>query len=124
MDHYDGPMCRKGAGGGSPSRPIDDLLAALSDPERRLTLAVLRSRDADAVELEELATAVADRLDRADGDGPDAEDVALRLHHHGLPKLADAGVVDYDPRTETVRSRDVDLLADGPGWLLGCDQQS
>jgi hypothetical protein len=34
--------------------------------------------------------------------------IKVHLHHVTLPKLADAGFIDYDPRSETVRYRESD----------------
>ena len=33
----------------------------------------------------------------------DETDIAISLHHATLPKLADAGLIEYDPRSKTVR---------------------
>jgi hypothetical protein len=33
----------------------------------------------------------------------DATAIAISLHHATLPKLADAGLLEYDPRTNTAR---------------------
>jgi len=35
----------------------------------------------------------------------DETDIAIHLHHSTLPKLADAGLVEYDPRSKTARYR-------------------
>ena len=40
----------------------------------------------------------------------DREQIALRLHHMALPKLADLGLLDYDARSKTVRYHDHPLL--------------
>jgi len=33
----------------------------------------------------------------------DETDIAVFLHHSTLPKLADAGLIEYDPRSQTAR---------------------
>lgn len=33
----------------------------------------------------------------------DTESLRVELHHHHLPKLENAGLIEYDDRTETVR---------------------
>lgn len=85
----------------------DDLTAAdrcqLFGAERRRValdeLAQLRA----PVDLQELATAVADReFDSVDETA--ARRVAITLHHAHLPKMADLGVVEYDPGTNLVLS--------------------
>lgn len=49
------------------------------------------------VELDELAAAVATAADGVLAAGVEEIDrTAIRLHHVDLPKLADAGLVDYD----------------------------
>jgi len=48
-------------------------------------------------------TDLADRVAERESDGDDCETVAIALHHVHLPKLAEGGVIDYDPRSETVR---------------------
>lgn len=69
----------------------------LAAERRRLVLDVLE-QGSTPVELQELAVEVAAR-EAASGQ-PDAETVervSVSLHHVHLPKLAEHGVVDYDP---------------------------
>ena len=33
----------------------------------------------------------------------DETDIAISLHHSTLPRLADTGLIEYDPRSHTVR---------------------
>ncbi|NKE36506.1 hypothetical protein GWG54_11865 [Natronococcus sp. JC468] len=72
-----------------------------TDERRRLTLEVLASR-ADSLGLEELAAAVTRRAG-LDGSAT-VERVALELHHGHLPRLADRGVLDYDPNRRRVEA--------------------
>lgn len=64
-------------------------------------LQYFRGRSADVATVEDLASFV-----NGSG-GPDgsASDAAVRLHHVTLPRLADAGYLDYDPTTKTARFR-------------------
>jgi|AntDeeMetagen192_2_1112575.scaffolds.fasta_scaffold22718_2 hypothetical protein len=76
----------------------------LADPERRVVLERLSGLTAP-VELAELAEAVS----TCDGDGGVAVPepttrVKARLHHTHLPKLAEAGVLDYDSDANRVES--------------------
>ena len=117
-------------GGG---RSIGDLFETVSDRRARYVLAHLESLSVDVVDLDEIAEHVAEReratepeaetdsshdVDAAgdavdandesrDGNGTDHEQhrqrVAVALHHNHLPKLDDATVLDYDPRSKTVR---------------------
>lgn len=98
--------------------PVDRLLSVLATEPRRRVLRYLRESSDDVTSLETLAEHVAAREDGS----TDPEDAAVRLHHADLPKLADAGLVDYDPRTNVVRYREHPaveehprLVADG-GW--------
>ncbi|QLG29061.1 hypothetical protein HUG10_16660 [Halorarum halophilum] len=76
----------------------------LAAEHRRIALDILEGRTAP-VELEELAVGVVGREN-----GPRAADVetvervAIMLHHVHLPKMAEFGVVDYDPDTNRVES--------------------
>nr|WP_224338145.1 hypothetical protein [Haloprofundus halobius] len=53
--------------------------------------------------LEDLADYLVDR--REGEDARSYERTLVRLHHVDLPKLAAAGIIDYDARTHTIRYR-------------------
>ena len=75
------------------------LFELLRDYRRRTAMAYLLARP-NPVSLDELAVAIA-----STGDEPSEQRLArlsIDLHHVHLPKLADAGVVRYDPRSEVV----------------------
>lgn len=56
---------------------------------------------------------------RTDEDGPLERDrIAIRLHHVDLPKLSDAGVLDYDADDGTVRILTAGTL---DGWAAASD---
>lgn len=82
----------------------------LSSRRRRAILGVLDDRT-PPVALSDLA---ADLVTREDGERADVgrrrggieREVAISLHHVHLPKLADRGVLDYDPELNLVRSFD------------------
>lgn len=76
----------------------------LADDQRRAAIEVLADRQSP-VELSDLAAAVAAR--EAPPEGVDTElvdRVEVRLHHAHLPKLADFGVLEYEPETHVVDS--------------------
>lgn len=88
--------------------PLDALFDALAPRRCRDLLRYLGEREDGAVVLEDLVARLAD-------DGEPDHRVRARLHHTYLPRLADAGLVDYDPecglvqrtadgRVESVRS--------------------
>lgn len=79
---------------------LDVLLSA----DRRRHVVSLLTTAERTLPLDELAEAVA-VLERGDVDEPGADDldsVRISLHHVHLPRLDDAGVVDYDPDERTV----------------------
>ncbi|WP_424004919.1 DUF7344 domain-containing protein (plasmid) [Haloarcula salina] len=69
---------------------------------RQTALSVLSERRCP-VDLDELAAAVAEH---EAGDGDPASDrvssIATALHHNHLPRMADMGVVNYDPESGRV----------------------
>lgn len=81
----------------------DRLFAALGSASRREALAELGRRD-DPAEVADLAASLAESTDRPD----DADEVAVRLWHIDLPKLADLGLVTVDYGT-----RVAELTPDG-----------
>lgn len=89
------------------SYATDVLLEAMANRRARYVLSYLDSASVDVLDLEELADGVAEWEVEA-GVATDLEDcrhrVAVDLHHNHLPKLADAAIVDYDPRSKMVRN--------------------
>lgn len=85
-------------GSESDSLPIERVLELLKDPVRRQTVAYCataadRAFDIDDV-VDHLAIGRVPSRERITG-----ENIAAELHHHHLPKLADAGVIEFDPRS-------------------------
>ena len=87
--------------------PIDIALELLADPQRRTLLDELIDRKADAIRLDELVEHVAPENPppTASGTSIGADQLLLETHHTHLPKLEDAGLVEYDAQTGTVRYR-------------------
>lgn len=69
----------------------------LANERRRAVLATLDDRAA-SVDLDDLAAQVATQ----EGDEADTDQIKITLHHVHLPKLADAGVIEYDPETHRI----------------------
>lgn len=97
-------------------RSIETLVEALADQHARYAVSALDAGSEKVVELDDLVDSVVEREVAEEADDSagkrspaDAEAhherVAISLHHRGLPKLADAAVLDYDPRSNTVRYR-------------------
>ncbi|MFB9807689.1 hypothetical protein ACFFQF_21850 [Haladaptatus pallidirubidus] len=79
-----------------------DLHSLLAVERRRLVLDILTGI-ITTVELRELATEIAEREDGTDvADEDTIEHVIIELHHNHLPRLDDAGLVDYDPDSHTI----------------------
>lgn len=87
---------------GGPS--MDTLLELVADSRRR---AILRHLDESEPGVPVETDALVDRLLATEDDASDSEGcrrrLAIELHHHHLPKLADAGLVAYDPDAGVVR---------------------
>lgn len=89
-DWFEGILDAEGEG-------LDATIAALSDEHRRAVLAVLERRNGPQI-LDELAREI---VDRKPGETGSVDDVRVQLHHTHLPKLADAGLVEYEDGTVT-----------------------
>lgn len=89
---------------------LDQLVSALSNEDDRRVLNYFQESSEDVASLDELAEYVARR--KTGGDPRSPERIALHLHHIGLPKLADTGLLDYDPRSKTVRCWNHRVLED------------
>lgn len=83
-------------------RGSDEVFGALAHDRRRRVLAVLRAAE-EPLSLTEVAIELTRRHGGPDGPGrEDPADVRVALHHRHLPKLADAGLVEYDAAEKTV----------------------
>ncbi|MFC3957958.1 DUF7344 domain-containing protein [Halovivax cerinus] len=87
-----------------PSAEYDAILEACRHPVRRVVLATLLAH-CGSITLTELAASIETNAAGVTGDHPrrlsDADDrtpstLLLTLHHTHLPKLAEAGLVEYD----------------------------
>lgn len=80
----------------SQSNGLDELFSVLADPERRAIITHLEEMSGTVASLEDLATVLASHTDR------DRAYAKIRLHHAHLSTLADTGIVEYDPDTNTI----------------------
>jgi len=97
----------------SPSKP--DRVELLADPTRRQICAILSTPDPPRTE-RDLAVELAGRLREVPPRAVSREQRQrhqLRLAHHQLPKLADYGLVAYNPsrRTVSITPAGLDALA-------------
>ncbi len=80
----------------------------MANRRRRHVLSYLRAHPQEDVPIDDLTSQVIARELMA-GDGPvDPESVSATLHHVHLPKLAEAGLIEYDPETNVVHTAPVD----------------
>lgn len=101
---------------GVPQNSSERLESILADDACRHAVEYLQTVAEPVASLDEVAEHVAEQRDDPTVDCLD--DVAVRLHHMCLPRLDEAGVVDYDSRSHVVRYWDVAFVADGPSEAL------
>jgi len=86
---------------------FDSALEALADWQRRTLCTYLLNRSDDLYTYEEALTHLeTEAQDAVDGVGSPSirtDDLAHRLHHIHLPKLADADVIEYDAEQRLIR---------------------
>lgn len=81
---------------------IDRILDVLQAAPRRDVLAFLVENPNRVVHTDELVDHVVDERDLTD-EPADRRRVEIVLHHHHLPKLAEEGVIAFDPRSDMLR---------------------
>lgn len=89
-------------------RTLNRTFDLLRDQQRRYVLKKLETMTDDVASVEDLVTYLLANDPDADG----ADRVTTALLHRTLPRLMDAGVVDFDARSDTVRYHGSEL-ADG-----------
>jgi DNA-binding transcriptional ArsR family regulator len=99
-DSNDGLGERVGTAGRS-ERTLSRIFELLASDRRRCALGELRAAAPEAVAVDDLA----DRLREREPTAADRDRVRIALYHKTLPRLADAGVVDFDRRADVVRYR-------------------
>lgn len=86
-------------------RMLNEALDLLQDHRQRYVLEKLQTTSNDVASLEDLVNYLLAHDPNAD----DADQVAGVLHHQTLPRLADTALIDFDPRTNTVRYHGTEL---------------
>ncbi|USZ70428.1 DUF7344 domain-containing protein [Natronosalvus halobius] len=85
---------------------IELLFGALSDRHRRQLVAYMHTINKDLFHLDDLAQIIAiQETDPSEVSEEKREQVKIELHHRHLPKLDDAGLIEYDSRNGDVRYR-------------------
>jgi hypothetical protein len=89
---------------------VDAYLSVLNHPLRRQVVECLKGTEGGQASVEELVASI----DGEPGTQADDERVDVQLHHVHLPKLAQSGVVEFDPRRGLVEYQ---ANADLEYWL-------
>lgn len=91
--------------------PADRLLSMMADQQRRAVLRVLLERSDEAMSVDELVATLTDEESRSPDDQQEtAKKTTISLYHVHLPKLAEAGLVEFDQQSDTVRYRATDTV--------------
>ena len=95
---------------------LDTVFEILSNARRRYLLYYLFTMEGEVAEFDAAVNAVYKygAAETGTDDHPTREDVKIELHHTHLPRLTDAGVIDYDRRQGTIRLTDSPTLEE---WL-------
>lgn len=99
-----------------PLLSVDTVFELLQNERRRYLLYCLDQDADEVVSVDELTAMILDR-ERQLSDGAGASNdsserrVRSSLHHNHLPRLEDVGLIEYDPRSETVRNSDGSFVA-------------
>ncbi len=83
-----------------------DALEAMASTRRQHVAGALADSAREIESLDDLVDAVGERFD-----DPDEDELRAALHHVHLPKLDEAGLVDYDPDRHAVDCEDEKLSA-------------
>jgi len=80
---------------------LDAVYRSLANKRRRYILTFLRESEAEVTRLDDLVDYVVQQ--ETHSPSPDRETIRIDLYHVHLPLLADAGVIDFDARSEMVQ---------------------
>lgn len=86
---------------------LNDALDILADDHARYTLYGLLSEDGKVFGYDEVSEFLLEHYPDTD----DLEEHKILLHHKTLPRMAEKGIVDFDPRSETIRYRGGEEIA-------------
>lgn len=87
-----------------------DTLVILEDHHRRLLLRYFVETSDRTASIDECVSYILQAEMEGPGEPPSRDGVEIALHHIHIPKLADAGILEYDARHRTVRYRGHDRL--------------
>lgn len=84
-------------------RSLDVLLQLVADSHRREVIQQLRSEANGKTMIDDLVDAMCDSGSGTDEQTIEREQLLIQLYHAHLPKLADHGIVEFEPGNRTVR---------------------
>lgn len=89
---------------------LDAILDILANHRRRALLEFLIEQPENTGSFEAATKHIVLRIGQKQGSQPNHDDIQVDLQHHHIPKLADAGVIDYDIRSQTIRYHENERL--------------
>lgn len=107
----DSPSNQGNTDGGDTPQRMSTIFRLLANKNRRIALHVLQERRGELVEIRDLANEIV--ATRAPDETVDPAEIELTLRHAHCPKLADAGIVEYDDERGAVRYVGDPLLESG-----------
>nr|WP_317176075.1 hypothetical protein [Halovivax sp. KZCA124] len=89
---------------------LDAILDILANERRRALLEYLWEEPDNSGSFEEATRYTIAKIGRKRGVQPNHDDILVDLHHRQLPKMVDAGVIDYDIRSQSIRYHENERL--------------
>lgn len=96
------------------SLSLDAILSLLSDRHRRDLLRYLMESDDRTCTHDKCIGYITRQEEQRRGERPGHDEIAAALYHIHIPKLSDAGVIEYDGRSQEIRYWGNDRLEE---WL-------
>lgn len=87
----------------SPSVSTEKALRLVADPRRRSILSQLIDSEETEITTDSLVDRIIPENPPPESTATHADSLRIDVHHNHLPQLEDANLVEYDPRTETIR---------------------
>lgn len=83
--------------------PVDAVLQALADPQRRVVLRELAEESCSEISVDALEEVVAHELEGPPPEIRSTSEIAIQLRHVHLPTLDEVGLCEYDADREFVK---------------------
>lgn len=91
---------------------LNAILELLTHHHRRELLRKLIHESDHTANLDEITTTLIEQEIERTGERPGRHEIEIQLHHIHLPKLTDAGIIEYDTRSKEVRYWQEEQLED------------